>query len=261
VSMLLKGAGVPPDGILNPASLAGHAFTLEADPAYCFKDAAGTSPCVVGNDVYCWKDTTGTLLFVNAAAPTTKRQFSQDAGGKYYVHFGGGAQDYLALANAPASLDGADAATVALACNPANQTQTLYTALAIGDGSGNGNFVILRGDGNTPPNWQSVVSGNATNTTATDPSDYVPGSDVRVVSFAETTTLDTHKLYIDGAEVASAARTAALPVTVAGGINIATDTFDTSRKYIGHIHGLTVWTEDHRDRIADIDAYLQSLMP
>jgi hypothetical protein len=256
-------AGFPRRSGFTPATLSGHVFTLEAGPTWCFTDEAGTTPAGHLDEVRCWKTKAGVALsFTNANAASTSRHLVQDgASQKWYVEFSGGAQDYLSLADAPADFDAKDNATVALACRPGAQTSTLFTPLAIGNGTGNGGFFMLRGDGNTPPNWQAVHQGNATTTTPTDPADYSAGSDVRIVSACETTSLDTHKLYKNGAEVASAARSASLPATTVGGINVGTSVDDTSRKFIGRIYGIAVWTQDHRDSLAAVDAYLQSLMP
>lgn len=244
----------------DPASVAGLVLNFVASPAYCFSDSAGTTPCAVNDPVGCWKSKSGTYSFTNASAASTSRHFKQDAGGKFYVDFGGGANDGLNNATAPTALNGLTGGLVGLACRPAAQGNSLFEALSFGTGSSNDAFCLLRGNGTATPNekWEANVTGQGVGVNVDDTVIVAVGSDVRLVARSETVTLQTCRLLRNGTQVGSTARSTALPTTT-GACSVANG---NSRLYLGRIYGFVVYSADLSDAdAARLDGYLTGLMP
>lgn len=234
---------------------------LTASPARCFSDVAGTIPAVVGGEVKCWKDQSGSaIVFTQALGPTTFRRLQQTAGGKYYVEFGGGANDWLG-SPANAAFNARVGGCVGLAVRPGVQVSTLYGAVSLGAGGSSDTFCLLRGDGTAlhTTKWQSIIGGLTVLTSATDTVAYAQ-ADVRIISRCEPVALDTHRLWKNGVQVVSSARATGMPA-VNGALRIATDVFDAGRLYVGRVYGLVVYPRDLTEPEATaLDTYLVSLV-
>ena len=112
----------------SPASVRSLAVWLTVSPQTCFQDTGLTTPCTVGSTVKGWKDASGNAInFTQSLALTTDRTMQQDAGGKYYLSLGGGANDFLGAA-ANALFNNAVGGCVGLACRPSVQAISLFYA-------------------------------------------------------------------------------------------------------------------------------------
>jgi hypothetical protein len=246
----------------SPADLSGLAVWLTAGPEYCFTDEAGTTPCGSGDAIKCWRNRDGLAIdFTQANAPSTQRRLVQDAGGKWYVETGGGANDYLICAS-PGEATGPAGVCCGGAFRPGVQGSTLFGPVGFGDSSSNGVFAFLRGNGDNPPKWQALVSGNGNSTTTTDTVAYTAGTDVRYTMRADPVTLDTVRLLKNGTQVASTARAVGLYSTAAASWAVGTDPGNLGRLYVGRIYGVVAYRVDLSDADATLlDTYLTSLMP
>ena len=238
---------------------------LTVSPQTCFQDTGLTTPCTVGSTVKGWKDASGNAInFTQSLALTTDRTLQQDAGGKYYLSLGGGANDFLGAA-ANALFNNAVGGCVGLACRPSVQAISLFTPVSFGTGTSNDTFMLLRGDGTALPNtkWNANVTGGGVSTNAIDSVAYTSGSDVRIMGRADPVTLQTVRLWKNGSQVASTARTAAMTTAVGRfDIGAQAETASDDRQFIGRIYGVVAYNTDLSDANATLlDTYLRGLMP
>jgi len=70
----------------TPARVSGLLAWYTAGPAYCFTDAAGTTPCAAGDTVACWKDRSGAARHLTQAT-AANRPTLRLVSGKYAVQF------------------------------------------------------------------------------------------------------------------------------------------------------------------------------
>lgn len=246
-------------GIL-PARLPAAIFEMLAGPTWCFTDAACTTPAAVTDTVKGWRDTTGLLTFSNASATTITLQ--QDAGGKYYLDFGGGGNGYL-TATTPSDFSGPQTGgTLAVGYRPsASQVSASASIVIVGDNSNTGTFLDLGAfSSGTSAQGAGVGGAGVTTSTATT---ITFGSDYRVIGLADPTNQQRVRNWRNGVEVSFVARTAAMPTTTGATMYIGTNPGNiSSRNFWGRIYTVRAFNTcltDAQSRV--LDARIATRMP
>ncbi len=83
-------------GAWNPTALPGIVLRVVADPAYCFSDSGGTTPCGVGDSIYTWKLANDTSKKFQQAT-SGRRPVLRQSGSVYYAEFAGASTQYMQL--------------------------------------------------------------------------------------------------------------------------------------------------------------------